>query len=234
VQQTSDRSSTPEVWDQLAPEYDQLRAEDPVYRSCIDQAIEALRPAGAVLDAGCGTGAATRFLLECEHVEALDFSANSLAVLHAKLGEHDNLELVQGDVRRLPFPDERFDCVLCANTINCLTRDMQHQAAAELMRVLRPGGRYVVSVHHYSRFKQRRHWVKEGRPGQPGVDYVYRFTREELAELFPHAALRAAGFYALPGRVQNLTARWMGGPLGRLKVGHVLIAYGQKPARRLH
>jgi hypothetical protein len=76
--------------------------------------------------------------------------------------------------------------------------------------------------------------VKEGRPGQPGIDYVYRFTREELAELFPHAAFRAAGFYALPARVQNLIARWMGRPLGRMNVGHVLIAYGQKPARRVH
>jgi ubiquinone/menaquinone biosynthesis C-methylase UbiE len=234
VSQTRYHSSTSEVWDQLAPEYDELRAEDVVYWSCIEQAIEALRPAGTVLDAGCGTGATTRFLLNCEHVDALDFSASSLEVLQSNLGARENLELVQGDVRRLPFPDESFDCVLCANTINCLTPDMQPQAAAELMRVLKPGGRFVVSAHHYSRFKQRRHWVKEGRPGQPGIDYVYRFTREELAELFPHAAFRAAGFYSLPARVQNMVARWLGGPLGRIKVGHVLIAYGQKPARRSH
>ena len=156
------------MWDQLAPEYDQLRASDPVYWSCIVQAVEALRPAGTVLDAGCGTGATTRFLLNCEHVDALDFSATPLDVLHTNLGEHANLELVQGDVRELPFPDESFDCVLCANTINCLTREMQSQAAAELMRVLKPGGRYVVSAHHYSRDKRRRHWVKEGRPGAAG------------------------------------------------------------------
>jgi hypothetical protein len=31
-----------------------------------------------------------------------------------------------------------------------------------------------------------------------------------------------------------MVARWLGGPLGRIKVGHVLIAYGQKPARRSH
>ena len=213
--------------------YHELRAEDPVYWSCIVQAIEALQPAGTVLDAGCGTGATTRFLLNCEHVDVLDFSAASLDVLHTNLGEHENLELVQGDVRRLPFPDESFDCVLCANTINCLTPDMQPQAAAELMRVLKPGGRFVVSAHHYSRFKQRRHWVKDVCPGQPGIDYVYRFTREELAELFPHAAFRAAGFYALPARVQNLMARWMGRPLARIKVGHVL-SRTEKAARRPH
>jgi len=54
------------------------------------------------------------------------------------------------------------------------------------------------------------------------------------ANLFRHAAFRAAGFYSLPAQVQNMVARWLGGPLGRIKVGHVLIAYGQKPARRSH
>ena len=226
-------SSTPEVWDRLAPDYDETH-DDPVYWSCIVQAIEALRPAGKVLDAGCGTGTTTRLLLgSCERVEALDFSAGSLEILHSNLGAHDNLELVQGDVRELPYPDQSFDCVLCANTLNCLTPDMQPQVAAELMRVLKPGGRYVVSVHHYSRYKARRRWVKEGRPGQAGVDYVFRFTREELLRLFPGASIRAAGFYTLPARMQNLAARWIGRPLGAMKIGHVLIVSGVK-APRLH
>ena len=165
MHQTSFHSSTPEVWDQLAPEYDQLRAEDPVYWSCIVQAIEALRPACRLRHEGHDALPA-----RLRARRRARFLRHLARVLQTNLGEHDNLELVQGDVRRLPFPDESFDCVLCANTINCLTPDMQPQAAAELMRVLKPGGRFVVSAHHYSRFKQRRHWVKEGRPGQPGID----------------------------------------------------------------
>jgi SAM-dependent methyltransferase len=222
-------SSKPEVWDQLAPDYIAQRAADPVYRSCLLQAIEALQPAGTVLDAGCGTGMSTRYLLHCEHVEALDFSGASLDTLQAHLGGRKNLEIVRADLRELPFPDASFDCVLCANTLQHLAPQAQPQAVAELLRVLKPRGRYAVSAHHYSRYKRRKRWIKEGRPGQPGMDYVFRFSRCELARLLPGAQIRAAGFYALPGRAQNLAARWLGKALVRLQIGHMLIAYGQKP-----
>ncbi len=223
------RSSQAEVWDRLAPHYIAPRAADPVYRACIVQAVEALQPAGTVLDAGCGTGMSTRYLLHCEHVEALDFSSASLDTLHAHLGRRKNLDIVHADLRELPFPDASFDCVLCANTLQHLSPRAQPQAVAELLRVLKPQGRYAVSAHHYSRYKRRKQWVKEGRPGQPGVDYVFRFSRAELARLFPGAHIRAAGFYALPGHAQNLAARWLGKALVRLQIGHMLIAYGRKP-----
>jgi SAM-dependent methyltransferase len=71
-------SSRPEVWDALAREYDALRVRDPVYRACLEQAVEVLHPAGTVLDAGCGTGLSTQLLLACDEVKALDFSAASL------------------------------------------------------------------------------------------------------------------------------------------------------------
>lgn len=222
-------SSKAEVWDRLAPEYAAQRATDPVYRSCIVQAIEALQPAGTVLDAGCGTGMSTRYLLHCEQVEALDFSRASLEALHANLGGRKNLDIVHADLRELPFPDASFDCVLCANTLQHLSPQVQPQAVAELLRVLKPHGRYAVSAHHFSGYKQRKRWIKEGRPGQPGIDYMFRFSRAELARLFPGAHIRAAGFYALPGRAQNFAARWLGKALVHLQIGHMLIAYGQKP-----
>jgi len=162
-------SSRPEVWDALAREYDALRVRDPVYRACLEQAVEVLHPAGTVLDAGCGTGLSTQLLLACDEVKALDFSAASLRTLQAKLGARDNLDTVCGDLRELPFPDATFDRVLCANALSCLSPTAQARAAAELLRVLKPHGRYAVSAHHYSRAKQRRRWIKEGRPGGSGA-----------------------------------------------------------------
>ena len=60
---------------------------------------------------------------------------------------------------------------------------------------------------------------------------MFRFTREEMLQRFPGASVRAAGFYTLPARLQNTIARWVGRPLGRLKIGHVLIVSGVKDSR---
>lgn len=222
------RSSKAEVWDELAAGYDELRLGDPVYCAGIYQSIEVLRPFGAVLDAGCGTGLATRLLLGCREIRALDFSKRSLEILERRIGRRSNLKPVHGDLCALPFPDESFDSVLCANALPCLSPEAHLRAASELRRVLKPHGRYAVSVHSYSRAKRRRHWIKEGRPGQPGVDYIFRFSRSELLRLFPGARIRAVGFYALPGRVQIAAARYFGELVDKFDFGHILIAYGSK------
>jgi demethylmenaquinone methyltransferase/2-methoxy-6-polyprenyl-1,4-benzoquinol methylase len=53
-----------------------------------------------------------------------------------------NVEYVQADAERLPFPDHSFDCVTMAFGLRNVTRK---QAALESMyRVLRPGGRLLI------------------------------------------------------------------------------------------
>ncbi len=52
------------------------------------------------------------------------------------------LPVVQCDAERLPFPDQRFDCVSVAFGLRNMTR--KDRALAEMRRVLRPGGRLLV------------------------------------------------------------------------------------------
>lgn len=214
------------VWDALAPTYDQERT-DAVYTAVIDRTVAALRPWGRVLDCGAGTGMATRRLNAAWEIVATDYSGQSLALLRERVS-HPGLRVVQADMRCLPFPDEHFHCVLCANVLQHLDPEGQKLAARELLRVLRRGGRYAVSVHHYSRAKAAAGWVKEGKPGQRGLDYIFRFTRRELANLFPGARIQACGFYGFP--FQTLPVVVFGGALARLGVGHMLIASGKKGA----
>lgn len=227
------RGSIQETWDRIAADYDQQRDRESVYISCIKQTIAAIiksRTGGAVLDAGCGTGMTTLPLTSYFNtIFALDFSLESLKVLKAKPGS-DAICTVQADIQKLPFPTGFFDAVLCANTVNHLPRDLQEVAIAELIRVTKPGGRIVVSVHHYSRGKQRRGWIKEGKPGQSGIDYIFRFLPEEIASLLLGASISSAGYYDLKRipvigpRIQNLTAKWLGPILARWGFGHMLIA----------
>ena len=52
-------------------------------------------------------------------------------------------ELVRGDSQRIPFPDNSFDAVTCSHSFHHYPR--QDLVAAEMHRVLRPGGRlYIV------------------------------------------------------------------------------------------
>lgn len=224
MQDERSSGSTPEVWEAAADSYDQKRALDPVYHSCVARVVADLQPQGRVLDAGCGTGLQTaRIDPRCE-IHAVDYSQRSLDLLRRRL---PNVATRTADLRDLPFEDGSFDAVLCANTLQHLTPEGQRLAARELLRVLRPGGRYAVSVHHYSVEKQRAGWIKEGKPGQAGVDYIFRFSLAELQALFPGCRVRAVGFYGWP--LQHVVSGVAGHLLARLGRGHMLIAYGTKP-----
>ena len=53
-------------------------------------------------------------------------------------------ELVQADVRKLPFADGKFDGVVAFSILEHLKADELREAVAELARVLEPGGRLLV------------------------------------------------------------------------------------------
>lgn len=192
-------------WDQEAELYEARRAADPRYMAGVDAAVRALsaRSGENVLDAGCGTGLTTRQLvaLGCR-VTALDLSAGSLGRLRQRVGGLVP-RLVQGDLSALPFPDAAFDRVLCANALQQLAGpDARRACVRELARVLRPGGRLVLTAQQHSVPRRRAGWVKEGRSGDR-IWYIFRFTADEFGRLLGEEAgearVRGAG-YPLPYR----------------------------------
>lgn len=94
---------------------------------------------GWLLDAGGGTGRVSSQLNhKLEKLVLLDLSFPMLAEARTK-----NIDsLAQGYSHRLPFPNEYFDRILVVDALH----HFHHQTAviAELVRVLKPGGRLVV------------------------------------------------------------------------------------------
>ncbi|MFN2590075.1 MAG: methyltransferase domain-containing protein [Actinomycetota bacterium] len=101
-----------------------------------------------VLDVACGTGAITRLLPArvgpTGRVVGLDVSPPMLAVARS-VGTAAGLpiEWHEGDAMALPFGDAEFDAVLCQQGLQFFPDPPA--GVREMRRVLRPGGRAVVS-----------------------------------------------------------------------------------------
>jgi len=101
-----------------------------------------------VLDIGCGAGIdtllAARAVGSHGRVVGLDMTPAMLdrARRHVAEAGADNIELREGLMEALPFPDESFDVVVSNGVLNLSTR--KSRALAEMLRVLRPGGRVAL------------------------------------------------------------------------------------------
>ncbi len=103
-----------------------------------------LRPGMDILDAGCGSAEALRWLGAAAH-PAGRLVGMDLAVAHVRTAlphAPPSSLIVQGDLRQLPFPPGSFDLIWCVNTINHLPNPLQ--AVTELTALLRPGGRIAL------------------------------------------------------------------------------------------
>lgn len=90
----------------------------------------------------------------------------SLDIVHAKLRYMRRYNVnpgVTASVFQLPFPDHTFDCVVCCEVVEHVQRDPS--PIAELVRVLRPGGRLVLSTPDY------------GTPVWPIIERLYGFVQ---------------------------------------------------------
>jgi arsenite methyltransferase len=78
-------------------------------------------------------------------VTGIDMTPEMLTKARAAADEMGaaNVELVEGDVERLPFADESFDVVISNGVID-LVPD-KDAVFSELRRVLRPGGRIQIA-----------------------------------------------------------------------------------------
>jgi SAM-dependent methyltransferase len=97
-----------------------------------------------VLDAGCGVGYGTAFLADtARHVVGVDRSEEAIAYARTRYAR-TNVEFEVADLLALPVPDDAFDVVCCFETIEHLSD--QDAFVAEIRRVLRPGGLFLVST----------------------------------------------------------------------------------------
>jgi ubiquinone/menaquinone biosynthesis C-methylase UbiE len=141
-----------EFFDQNAQRYDQNFDVPTVsghgHRARLEAAVRLVgHGTGEVLEVGFGPG---RLLEKLERKGwtgwGIDSAPGMLALARARVPAAAG-RLALGHAEQLPFPDRRFDVVVCTGLLGYVgTR----AALAELARVLRPGGRLVVSFRRRS------------------------------------------------------------------------------------
>lgn len=140
-----------QLYGRIAPLYDVFTDYEWVHhRRALEWAR--VKPGSTVLEVACGTGRATVMLAEAlgEHsiLHALDLTPEMLARARVKLerrGLLGRVKLQTGDARKLPFPDESFELVYNGYMFDLLDADEFMPFVREFYRVLKPGGRLVLT-----------------------------------------------------------------------------------------
>jgi SAM-dependent methyltransferase len=143
-------------------------------RHIIARAIEETPPSRA-LDIGAGAGGNTGVLQSAGWVAtALEYSDRGV-----ELARERGLDVVQGDARDIPFPDNHFGLVVAYDVLEHIEED--DQVVSEIARVVRPSGRVLIAVPADPRL-----WS----PHDEAVGHVRRYTRKGLVALFDDERFR--------------------------------------------
>lgn len=201
------------------------------------------KPGDRVLDAGCGNGRVYQlFAGMAIDYEGIDASENLIAI--AKEKWRDPLAHFRaGSILSIPFEDESFDVVLAVAALHHVPSDAYRlQSIAECRRVLKPGGRLLMT--NWARWKPQ-HWssyvigalqsLLRLRPydigdvlvswdrGEKADRYVHVFTKSELARLARHAGFTVERLdYVVDG---ESSPAWKAGNM---------VAVVQKPFSNMH
>ncbi|TDK22479.1 metalloregulator ArsR/SmtB family transcription factor [Luteimonas aestuarii] len=99
---------------------------------------------GDVLDIASGDGVLAELLAPHAHrYVCVDASQRVVAAAAERLRKFRNVEVREGDMHALPFADASFDLVVLMHALTYA--DKPAQAVADAARVLRPGGRLLLS-----------------------------------------------------------------------------------------
>jgi SAM-dependent methyltransferase len=171
------------------------------YQAVLTLLAEHWRDDLEILEVGSGSGGVTEFLRH--PVTGVDLA-------FGRTSDRSTPWLLQrvGSATELPLPDASFDAVLCLEMLEHLRAGDRETALGEMVRVLRPGGRLIVTFPAGAEAERLDRWLNDRYRARRGREHPW--AAEHLREGLPDAAALAA------------TLARAGGPLATVRVaGHL-------------
>jgi 2-polyprenyl-3-methyl-5-hydroxy-6-metoxy-1,4-benzoquinol methylase len=163
---------------------------------------------GKTIDLGCGEG----ILVEEYRQRGFDIVGLDY--------NYESPHVVRGDMTRLQFPDESYALALALDVIEHLSFEQQSQALAEIHRILKPGGRALLTIPNLAHFASRVTFALFGKllrtssidrhPGDRPIQEYINLCRQHGLEivsrkgLFPTYPLISVLTYLAPSKVVTL------------------------------
>lgn len=122
-----------------------------------------------ILDVGCGTGYLTRMLAQYGEVTGLDMA--DIALEFCKMNGVNSVN--KGSITDIPYPDQQFDLVCALDILYHQAVVSDEVAIREMSRVLKPGGRVIITTSAMKCLFGKNDIVQHG---------ARRHTREELVD----------------------------------------------------
>jgi SAM-dependent methyltransferase len=138
-----DKDTVRSGYDDLTEVYAGNRDPDEEELAIVDQFLDSLSPSARILDAGCGQGEPIlRTLTTDRTAVGLDLSRGQLRLAGEVVPE---TPLLQGDMTQFPFQAGSFDAVVFFHSLIHVPLAQHQQVVDECARVLRPGGRVLLT-----------------------------------------------------------------------------------------
>ncbi|MFJ4700256.1 class I SAM-dependent methyltransferase [Streptomyces sp. NPDC088768] len=158
------QQSVSRFYDELAADYHLIYVDwDAALRrqaAALGPLLELAGQPAAVLGCACGIGTqALGLALRGHRVTGTDLSPRAAARASREAALRDvRLPTAAADMRRLPFPADTFDAVVCADNSlpHLLTPEDIRAALTEMRRVPRPGGLLLVGTRDYDALRAGR------------------------------------------------------------------------------